>query len=63
MFGARAYPYALHRAHEIAVVRMEERSQVEAMINAELLAQGLPVLPVSNKQSGKDLPGRTRVEP
>jgi len=63
MFGARPYPYALHRAHEIAVVRMEERSQVEAMINAELLAQGLPVLPVSNKQSGKDLPGRTRVEP
>jgi len=32
------------------------------MINAELMAQGMPIDTTSNKQSGKNLPGRTRVE-
>jgi len=63
LFGTRPYPYALHRAHEVAVVRYEEREQVEMMINAELLAQGMPIDTTSNKQSGKNLPGRMRVEP
>ena len=62
LFGIRPYPYALHRAHEVAVVRYEEREQVEMMINAELMAQGMPIDTTSNKQSGKNLPGRTRVE-
>ncbi len=59
--GARPYPYILHRAHEVAVVHLDERDQIEAMIQAELRRQGLNAGEPSNKQSAKDLPGRTRL--
>ena len=36
IMGARPYPYILHRAHEIAVVKMDEKNQVEAMLQREL---------------------------
>jgi hypothetical protein len=58
--GARPYPYILHRAHEVAVVSFEEKDQLEAMIQAELRKQGVDPGEASNKQSSKDLPGRTR---
>ncbi|HZU86840.1 MAG TPA: DNA double-strand break repair nuclease NurA, partial [Anaerolineaceae bacterium] len=61
--GARRYPYALHRAHEIAVVHFEEREQLETMIQMEMRARGLEAGERSNKQSNKDLPtSRTRYE-
>lgn len=53
--GGRPYPYALQRAHEVAVVRLEEKQQLEEMILAELRRQGLMVGERSHKQSGKDL--------
>jgi hypothetical protein len=60
MMGARPYPYILHRAHEIAVVKLEEKKQVEQMLEIELRRTGGEVETESNKQSAKDLPGRTR---
>jgi len=60
MMGTRPYPYALHRAHEIAVVKYEEKEHISAMIEAELLKHDITRLDKSNKQSAKDLPGKKR---
>jgi hypothetical protein len=61
MIGARAYPYLLHRAHETAVVSLEEKDQVTTMIVNELRKRGLEVAGVSAKQYNKDVSGtRTR---
>ena len=60
VMGARPYPYILHRAHEIAVVKFEEKKQVEARLAMELRQSGGEVEDGSNKQSAKDLPGRKR---
>ncbi len=58
MMGARPYPYILHRAHEIAVVKLEEKERVGQMLELELRRAGTEVEPGSNKQSAKDLPGK-----
>jgi hypothetical protein len=60
IMGARPYPYILHRAHEIAVVKFEEKKQVEQMLELELRRAGAEVEAGSYKQSAKDLPGRGR---
>ncbi len=60
MMGSLAYPYVLHRAHEIAVVTREEREQVTQMLLAELQSAGVDIGQISFKQAAKDLPGRTR---
>jgi hypothetical protein len=60
--GARPYPYILHRAHEIAVVKFEEKQQVEQMLELELRRAGGELGSPSNKQSAKDLPGKTRTK-
>lgn len=58
VMGARPYPYILHRAHEIAVVKLEEKKQVDQMLELELRRAGGEVEAGSNKQSAKDLPGK-----
>jgi hypothetical protein len=58
--GPRAYPYVLHRAHEIAVVTQKERDRLEMMIQQELLNQGLDLSYKSGKQTAKDQPQRMR---
>jgi hypothetical protein len=61
MIGARAYPYLLHRAHETAVVSMEDKEQVTQMIVNELRKRGVEVAGASAKQYNKDVSGtRTR---
>jgi hypothetical protein len=61
MIGARRYPYLLHRAHETAVVSLEDKEQVTQMIVQELRKNGLDVAGVSAKQYNKDVSGtRTR---
>lgn len=60
MLGHRRYPYLLHRAHELAVVSLEEHNQVEQMIVSELIKHGLTVGEKSHKQAVKDLAKRTR---
>jgi hypothetical protein len=58
IMGAKPYPYILHRAHEIAVVTLQDKQQVEQMLMLELRKAGLEVGEPSNKQAAKDLPGR-----
>ncbi|HEX2697869.1 MAG TPA: DNA double-strand break repair nuclease NurA [Anaerolineales bacterium] len=60
MMGSRPYPYLLHRAHESAVVKHEEKEQIEQMLAQELRNQNEEVGEGSHKQSAKDLKGRTR---
>jgi hypothetical protein len=62
IMGNRPYPYLLHRAHEAALVSLEERNQVTQMILLELRQRGVEVGEISYKQSAKDLPGRTKYE-
>jgi hypothetical protein len=59
ILGNRPYPYVLHRAHEVAVVTLDDKLRVVSMIEQEMIRQGeLPEK--SYKQSAKDLQGRTR---
>jgi hypothetical protein len=60
MMGSRPYPYLLHRAHETAVVKNEEKLQIEQMLAVELLRNDEEVDQVSNKSSAKVLQGRSR---
>ena len=61
MIGARRYPYLLHRAHETAVVNLEDKEQVTQMIVNELRRRNLEVAGQSAKQYNKDVSGkRTR---
>jgi len=61
ILGRRAFPYVLHRAHEVALVTYEDKTKMVEMILAEMNRQGI-VAEKSHKQSHKDLPGRTRFE-
>lgn len=60
MMGSRPYPYLLHRAHETAVVKNEEKLQIEQMLAVELLRNDEEVDQGSNKSSAKALKGRTK---
>lgn len=62
VMGVRPYPYLLHRAHETAVVKMEDKEQVILMITQELRQRGLAVGKLSAKQSAKQAAGRGRYE-
>ncbi len=59
--GNRPYPYAIHRAHEVAVVHQEEKQQINDLIAQEYRRLGLDPGDRSNKQIAKDNSGkRTR---
>jgi hypothetical protein len=60
MIGSKPYPYLLHRAHETAVVKQEEKQQIEQLLLMELRKNDEDIDEGSNKQSAKDLKGRTR---
>ena len=60
VMGSKPYPYLLHRAHETAVVKMEEKQQIEQLLALELRRNNEDVDDGSFKQSAKDLQGRTR---
>jgi hypothetical protein len=60
LLGAKPYPYALHRAHEVACVTFDEKDQLEEMMVAEMLRRGVQPEEISNKQNAKNLAGRTR---
>jgi hypothetical protein len=61
MMGSKPYPYLLHRSHEIAVVSLDEKAQLQQMLEMELRRNEGEVDETSNKQSAKNLPGRTRM--
>ncbi|GIV62784.1 MAG: hypothetical protein KatS3mg045_0123 [Bellilinea sp.] len=52
--GSKPYPYALHRAHEIALITRLEKEQIETMIARAMRAMGLEVGEKSTKQYHKD---------
>ncbi len=58
ILGSRPYPYLLHRSHEVALVSMDEKKQVENMIAVELRRRGATVGQDSNKQFSKDVSGQ-----
>lgn len=58
ILGSRPYPYLLQRAHEAAVVSLEEKEQVTQMIMLELRRRGVLVGEESYKQANKTLGGR-----
>jgi hypothetical protein len=58
--GSRPYPYLLHRAHETAVVSLQEKEQVTQMIALELRRRGVQVGEMSQKQAAKQFQSRTR---
>ncbi|MCW5877854.1 MAG: DNA double-strand break repair nuclease NurA [Anaerolineales bacterium] len=60
ILGSYTYPYVLHRAHEIALVKYEEHEQVAQLIINELRAMGVEPGELSQKQAAKNLPGRRR---
>ena len=55
MMGSRPYPYLLHRAHETAVVRYEEKEQVGQLLALELRRIRAEVGDTSYKSSAKSL--------
>jgi len=59
--GAHPYPYALTRAHETAVVKMDEHDYLDSLINNALIGQGLPITSNSEKLINKLVGKRTRV--
>ncbi len=60
VLGARAYPYILHRSHEVAVVTQEEKQQVESMIALELQRRGVGIPEPSHKGAAKAVGGQRR---
>lgn len=60
IMGAGYYPYILHRAHETAVVTIDEKDQVTRMIYQELQRRGVQLDMISQKQTAKDLAGKKR---
>jgi hypothetical protein len=60
IMGGRPYPYLLHRAHETAVVTLDEKEQVTLMIKNELQRNKVPVGRESQKQALKLAPKRRR---
>jgi len=54
ILGAKPYPYILHRAHETAVVSLQDKQQIEQLLEIELRKSGGELGEVSGKQSTKD---------
>ncbi|MBW8011951.1 MAG: DNA double-strand break repair nuclease NurA [Chloroflexi bacterium] len=60
IMGSRAYPYLLHRSHEVAVVTREEKEQITEMLVQELNKQHVEFGEISQKQAAKNFSGRRR---
>jgi hypothetical protein len=60
MMGSKPYPYLLHRAHETAVVKNDEKQQIEQMLQHEMRRNDEEMDDISNKSSAKALRGRTK---
>ena len=56
--GASPYPYPLLRAHEVAVVKMDDREEVIRMIERELAERGFPALQPIFQADQQRFPGQ-----
>lgn len=63
ILGDHSYPYVLHRAHEIALVKFDEHEQVSRILISELRGLGIEPGALSQKQAAKNLRGRRRHNP
>jgi hypothetical protein len=54
IMGSKPLPYLIHRSHEVAVVTMDEKRQIENMIAVELRRKNQEVGTQSFKQAHKD---------
>ena len=61
LMGSHPYPYLLHRAHEEAVVHLDEKENLQNALAVEMQRQGLDNPLPSNKLSAKELRSRTRI--
>lgn len=59
--GASPYPYPLLRAHEVAVVKMDDREEIIRMLERELAERGFPPSSQSYKQINKGFQDRKRI--
>ncbi len=59
--GASPYPYPLLRAHEVAVVKMNDREEIIRMLERELAERGFPPSSQSYKQINKGLQDQKRI--
>jgi hypothetical protein len=57
LMSSKPYPYLLNRAHEIAIVRQEEKEQIKQLLSMEMRKQGEEPDAPSYKQGGKDALG------
>jgi hypothetical protein len=62
IMGTKPYPYCLHRAHETALVRQEEKIELGKRIQVAQLQNGIPLDEKSYKQNAKDHLPRKMVE-
>ena len=60
LLGKRPYPYALHRAHEIALVTNIEKLQLQELLIREVLKESGKLGSVSNKQYAKEISGKRK---
>jgi hypothetical protein len=58
--GTQPYPYILHRAHEVAVVKLDEKQHLVDMILLEMRRNGIEPGIGTYKQALKNLPGKSR---
>lgn len=54
IMGAKPFPYILHRAHEAAVVKFQEKQQIEQMLQLALRKTGGEADETSAKQAAKE---------
>jgi NurA-like 5'-3' nuclease len=59
--GASPYPYPLLRAHEVAVVKMDDREEIIRMLERELAERGFLPSSQSYKQINKGFQDRKRI--
>lgn len=62
LMGSQPYPYLLHRAHEEAVVHIDEKEKLTARLEFLLQQAGVEVGDRSYKLSAKELQKRTRMK-
>jgi len=58
VMGVKPYPYVLHRAHETALVSVDEKNQLTGLLRGELIQSGIGMGEMSSKQTAKDHEGR-----
>ncbi len=53
ILGTQPYPYVLHRAHEVALVRFVEQEELNRMVAGELMSRGFSMGEDSTKSENK----------